>query len=100
MVIGGTGPVPTDRRWFNHLDQRRILILGGGPTMGEMPGTEVLVAPTDQPEAAWVLEQLAERSIGSVLLEGGPTTNAVFLAADRSTTVLDGQALLGTDAHR
>jgi riboflavin biosynthesis pyrimidine reductase len=100
MVIGGTGPVPTDRRWFNHADQPRILILGGGPTMGEMPGTEVLVAPTDEPEPAWVLERLAERGIGSVLLEGGPTTNAGFLAADLIDELYwtVGARLLGSDA--
>jgi 5-amino-6-(5-phosphoribosylamino)uracil reductase len=100
VVIGGTGQVPTERRWFNYPDQPRVLILAGGPTMGEMPGTEVLVAPSDEPEPAWVLAQLADRGIGSVLLEGGPTTNAGFLAADLIDELYwtIGARLLGTDA--
>ena len=100
VVIAGVGPVPTDRRWFSHADQRRILIVGGGPAMGEPPGTELLVAPTDQPEPGWVLERLAERGIQSLLLEGGPTTNAAFLAADCIDELYwtIGARLLGTDA--
>jgi riboflavin biosynthesis pyrimidine reductase len=100
VVIAGIGPVPTDRRWFSHADQPRILVVGGGPAMGEPPGTELLAAPTDQPEPGWVLERLAERGIRSLLLEGGPTTNAAFLAADCIDelywTVV--ARLLGTDA--
>lgn len=81
VVIAGVDPVPTDRRWFTYKDQARILIVGGGPAVGEPPGTELLVAPTDRPAPEWVLAQLAERGIRSLLLEGGPTTNAAFLAA-------------------
>ncbi len=100
VVIAGVGPVPTDRRWFSHIDQPRILVVGGGPAMGEPPGTEVLVAPTDQPEPGWVLERLAERGIRSFLLEGGPTTNAAFLAVDLIDELYwtVGARLLGTDA--
>lgn len=100
VVIAGTGPVPTDRRWFSHADQPRILIMGGGPVLGEPAGTEVLVAPSDEPEPAWVLERLAERGIGSFLLEGGPTTNAAFLAADAIDELYwtIGARLLGTEA--
>ena len=100
VVIGGTGPVPIDRRWFGHADQPRILIVGGGPTVGEPPGTEVLAAPTDEPEPGWVLDRLAERGIRSLLLEGGPTTNAAFLAADCIDELYwtVGARLLGTDA--
>ena len=81
IVIAGTDPVPTDRSWFTHEDQPRILVVGGGPAVGEPPGTELLVAPTDRPAPEWVLARLAERGIRSLLLEGGPTTNAAFLAA-------------------
>jgi len=100
VVIAGTGPVPTDRRWFSHADQPRILIVGGGPTIGEPPGTELLVAPTDEPEPGWVLARLRERGIRSLLLEGGPTTNAAFLAADAIDELYwtIGSRLLGTDA--
>lgn len=100
VVIAGVGPVPTDRRWFRHADQPRILIVGVGPATGEPPGTELLVAPTDLPEPNWVLERLAERGIRSLLLEGGPTTNAVFLAADAIDELYwtIGARLLGSDA--
>ena len=101
VVISGSGPVPTDRRWFAHADQARILVLGAHAKRPDLPaGTEILVAPTDAPEPGWVLAQLAERGIQSFLLEGGPTTNATFLAAD----VIDelywtiGARLIGTDA--
>ena len=74
--------------------------MGGGPTIGEPPGTELLVAPTNEPEPGWVLERLAERGIRSLLLEGGPTTNAAFLAADAIDELYwtIGSRLLGTDA--
>ena len=100
MVIAGVSPVPTERRWFSHADQPRILVVGGGPATGEPPGTELLVAPTDQPEPGWVLERLAERGIRSLLLEGGPTTNAAFLAADLIDELYwtIGARLLGSDA--
>lgn len=81
VVIAGVDAVPTDRRWFSHEDQPRILVVGGGPAVGEPAGTELLVAPTDRPAPEWVLARLAERGVRSLLLEGGPTTNAAFLAA-------------------
>jgi len=100
VVIAGVSPIPTDRRWFGHADQPRILFVGGGPAIGEPPGTELLVAPTDQPEPSWVLERLAERGIGSLLLEGGPTTNAAFLAEDLIDELhwTIGARLLGSDS--
>ena len=100
VVIAGTDPVPTDRRWFAHEDQPRILVVGGGLTVGEPPGTELLVAPTDRPAPEWVLARLAERGIHSLLLEGGPTTMAAFLAVDAIDELYwtIGARLLGTDA--
>jgi len=85
IVIAGSGPVPTDRRWFSW-DQPRLLVVGANSPLarGDAPtpaGTDLLVAPTDYPEPRWVGDQLADRGIGSLLLEGGPTTNAAFLAA-------------------
>ena len=85
VVIAGSGPIPTDRRWFGW-DQPRLLIVGSGsPLAGgdaSLPAdTELLVAPTDYPDPPWVADRLADRGIGSLLLEGGPTTNAAFLAA-------------------
>jgi riboflavin biosynthesis pyrimidine reductase len=101
VVIGGAGPVPTDRRWFTHDDQPRLLVLGANAPRPHLPpGTELAVAPTPAPEPAWVLGLLAERRIGSLLLEGGPTTNATFLAADAIDELYwtVGARLLATDA--
>jgi riboflavin biosynthesis pyrimidine reductase len=100
VLIAGTGAVPTDRRWFGHADQPRILVVGRGSTMRETPGTELLTAPTDEPQPAWVVARLAERGITSLLLEGGPTTNAAFLAADAIDELYwtIGARLLGTEA--
>ncbi len=85
VVIAGSGPIPTDRRWFGW-DQPRLLVVGAKSALAsrEAPtpvDTDLLVAPTDYPEPRWVADQLADRGIGSLLLEGGPTTNAAFLAA-------------------
>jgi 5-amino-6-(5-phosphoribosylamino)uracil reductase len=106
VVIAGSAPIPADRRWFGW-DQPRLVILGSAsPHAGEnagnpLPsGTEVLVGPTQRPQPGWVLEQLAARGIGSLLLEGGPTTNAAFLAAgclDELYWTL-GARVLATDA--
>lgn len=101
VVIAGAGPVPTDRRWFAHADQPRILVVGAkAPRPDLPPGTELLVAPSEAPEPAWVLGQLAERGLGSLLLEGGPTTNATYLAADAIDELYwtIGARLLGSDA--
>lgn len=79
VLIGGIEPIPTDDRWFS-TDQPRLVVVGrAGPR--DIPGADVLVAPTDHPEPEWLLGALHERGIGSVLLEGGPTVNARFHAA-------------------
>ena len=101
VVIGGLGAVPTDRRWFSYGDQPRILMLGSDPRSGDLPpGTELLTASTARPEPGWVLARVAERGIGSLLLEGGPKLNAAFLAAGLIDELYwtIGARLLGTDA--
>jgi riboflavin biosynthesis pyrimidine reductase len=81
VVIAGTEPVPLDARWFSG-DEPRILVVGrDNPIVEVGPGTELLRAPDERPSPLWVLDRLAERGIGSVLLEGGPHVNAAFLAA-------------------
>lgn len=84
LVIAGSGTLPADRRWFEYADQRRVLVLGADSPHAHdepLPGVEAWVAPTAEPEPAWLLERLADEGIGSLLLEGGPTLNAAFLAA-------------------
>ncbi len=79
VLIGGSDPIPTERRWFA-TDQPRLIVVGrDGPR--EVAGAEVIVAPTPRPEPGWILATLSQRGIGAVLLEGGPTVNAVFHAA-------------------
>lgn len=79
VLIAGSGPIATDRRWFA-TDQPRLVAVGqDGPRQVE--GAEVLVAPTEHPEPRWLAGALRERGLGSLLLEGGPTVNAGFHAA-------------------
>ncbi|MGH2429900.1 MAG: RibD family protein [Candidatus Limnocylindria bacterium] len=100
ILIGGEGPIPSDAAWFTR-DEPRVLVVGAASPIDDAPpGTELLRAPTPRPEPAWVLAQLAQRGISSLLLEGGPHLNAAFLEAglidELYWTV--GSHLLGTDA--
>ena len=100
VLIAGTKPVPTDARWFTG-DEPRVLVVGAGNPLTDVPaGTDLLRSPQDRPDPGWVLERLAERGIRSLLLEGGPTLNASFLAQDLIDEVYwtVGAHLLGTDA--
>ena len=100
VLIAGTEPVPTDASWFSG-DEPRILIVGAPNPMETAPsGTELLRAPDERPAPEWVLERLAERGVGSFLLEGGPSLDASFLAAGLIDEVCwtVGAILLGTDA--
>ena len=102
IVVAGSASVTTDGSWFEG-DEPRILMVGARNPMTEAPeGTELLRSPTERPDPDWVLGRLAERGIGSVLLEGGPHLNASFLAADLIDEVYwtAGAHLLGTDALR
>jgi len=79
----------------------RILVVGRDhPVDAAPPGTELLRAPDERPAPGWVLDRLAERGIGSLLLEGGPHVNAAFLAAGLIDEVYwtVGPQLHGTDA--
>jgi riboflavin biosynthesis pyrimidine reductase len=99
VVIAGRQPVPL-ARWHAAADQPRLLVLGSDAPPSSAPDVEVLRAPTSEPEPRWLLDRLAEPGIASVLLEGGPTTNASFLAAgcidELFWTV--GPMLVGSDA--
>ncbi len=100
IVLAGSGPIDTDAEWFSG-DEPRILFVGHDHPLGRTPnGTELVRAPTERPEPAWVVARLAERNIRSVLLEGGPHLNSAFLAADIIDEVYwtVGAHLLGTDA--
>jgi riboflavin biosynthesis pyrimidine reductase len=79
VLIAGTGPIPTDRRWFATAQPRLVVVGRDGPR--QVDGAEVLVAPTGHPEPDWLVGALGEKGISSVLLEGGPTVNARFHAA-------------------
>lgn len=84
LLIAGSGPLPADRRFLEpHQDQRRILVLGAGSPHADAPpaGFETWVAPDVRPSPAWIVGRLDEQGIRSLLLEGGPTVNAAFLAA-------------------
>ena len=100
VVIAGGEPVRTDAPWFTG-DEPRILVVGRDNPIRSVPaGTELLRAPDERPEPAWVLDQLAGRGIASLLLEGGPNLNAAFLEAGLIDELYwtIGPHLLGTDA--
>lgn len=84
LLIGGMARVPSDRAWFGYDDQPRIVVVGAGSphATGEvLPGVETWVAPSARPEPAWLLQRIGAAGHRSLLLEGGPTVNAAFLAA-------------------
>jgi riboflavin biosynthesis pyrimidine reductase len=84
LVVAGATALPTDRRWFGSADQPRVVVVGtGSPHAGgePLPGVETWVAPDEEPQPAWLLDRLAAAGVESLLLEGGPTLNAAFLAA-------------------
>jgi len=100
VLIAGSDPVPTDARWFSG-DEPRILVVGRDNRLETAPeGTELLRAPDDRPDPGWLLAQLAERGIGSLLLEGGPHINAAFLERGLIDELYwtIGANLLGSDA--
>jgi riboflavin biosynthesis pyrimidine reductase len=85
LLIAGAGPLPTDRRFFAHHEQPRAVAVGvGSPHAREEPlrGVEIWVAPTAVPQPGWLLQRLASLGVRSLLIEGGPTVNSAFLAAD------------------
>ena len=84
IVIAGTGEVPLDAKWFGG-DEPRILIVGRDSPHADRPeviptGTDLLVAPSPEPDPDWIVDELHERGIRSMLLEGGPHINAAFLS--------------------
>ena len=102
VVLAGSDPVPTEGSWFEG-DEPRILVVGrDNPMRDAPPGTELLRAPDERPDPAWILGILAERGIRSFLLEGGPRVNAGFLEAGLIDEVYWtlGAHVLGTDALR
>lgn len=84
LLIAGSGALPTDRRFFAVSTQPRAVAVGRGSphaTEQPLPEVETWVAPTDVPQPDWLLARLAARGVRSLLIEGGPTVNAAFLAA-------------------
>jgi riboflavin biosynthesis pyrimidine reductase len=83
VLIAGSGPIPTDRRFFTHAEQPRAVAVGANSPHAKepLPGVETWVAPDPVPQPAWLLDRLAERGMRSLLIEGGPTVNSAFLAA-------------------
>jgi riboflavin biosynthesis pyrimidine reductase len=79
VVIAGSHPVPLER-WHTR-ESPRLLVVGSENPQEAEPGTELLRAPTEDPDPRWLLGELRRRGVASLLLEGGPTTNAAFLAA-------------------
>ncbi len=104
VVIAGAHQVPTDAKWWSG-DERRILFVGRNSPHAADPGTipggtELLIAPDRVPDPAWVLQQLHERGVRTLLMEGGPRINAAFLGQGLIDEVFWtlGAKLIGNDA--
>jgi riboflavin biosynthesis pyrimidine reductase len=80
VMVGGETPIPLDARWFAGGEPRILFVGRSNPITSAPPGTELVRAPNDRPRPSWILGQLAERGIRSLLLEGGPHLNAAFVA--------------------
>lgn len=100
VVLAGAEPVPTDAAWFSGAEPRLLVVGRDNPMTTAPPGTELVRAPDPRPRPEWLVAELADRGIGSLLLEGGPRVNAAFLAAGLLDEVYwtIGAHLLGTDA--
>lgn len=85
VLVAGAGKLPLDRRYFGEpRDQRRVVVVGANsPHAVEqpLPNVETWVAPTRRPDPAWIAGRLHDEGVGSLMLEGGPSVNAAFLAA-------------------
>jgi riboflavin biosynthesis pyrimidine reductase len=79
VVAAASHPAPLER--WHARESRRLLVVGSDNPQEAEPGTELLRAPTPDPDPRWLLDELRLRGVASLLLEGGPTTNAAFLAA-------------------
>lgn len=98
VVIAGSAPVPLER--WHEGGGPRLLVVGSDNPQQAAPGVELLRAATPRPDPGWVLQRLQQEGIGSLLLEGGPTTNAAFLARDCLDEVFWtlGPTLIASDA--
>ena len=98
VVIAGATPVPLER-WHAE-GQPRLLFVGRGNPQGALDGVEVLRAATEEPEPTWILDGLADRGVGHLLLEGGPSLNAAFLANGTLDEIFwtVGPSVIGSDA--
>src|SRR3954447_18618629 len=86
VLLSGSGDLPLDRRYFAHPGVPRIVLLGTAAPAERQAAlaerTQVIVAPTPQPDPTWALRTLRQDcGMRYLLVEGGPTLNGALIAA-------------------
>jgi riboflavin-specific deaminase-like protein len=86
VLLTRSGDLPLDRRYFQHAEVERI-VLAGADLPDERRAAlaaraRLILAPTPDPDLAWIMGTL-RRDLGvrHLLVEGGPTVNGALLAA-------------------
>ena len=83
VVVDGRARVPPDARAFRTLDGGPVLwVTARGGGVATPPGVERLELAAPHDVAGELLPQLKRRGVARLLVEGGPTVAAAFLAAD------------------
>ncbi len=87
-VVTRAGDLPLDRGWFRHEGIERVVLAGAGLAADPdrhaalAARARVILAPTPEPEPAWIARTLREAcGVRYLLVEGGPHLNGALIAA-------------------
>ena len=88
VLLTREGDLPLDRRYFRYPEVERVVLAGSclaaerRAALAGAAGTRLLLAPTPDPDPAWVLRTLRQEcQVWHLLVEGGPATNGALFRA-------------------